>query len=1089
MPLIRSQVRTPLEAATRTARRDARRLARGLPPATCTLAVVLATALTPASAQAPSRTPSVALGAEGRLVYVPDALGNAIVDFSHAGYGGGGQPLPHVPAKIVVAPGGGRDGDRIQAALDLVAVMPPGRAGFRGAVLLQPGRYEIAGSLRLAASGMVLRGSGAGEDGTVLVAVGTSRRPLIVVSGEGERKTLDGTARQVASSYVPVGARTLEIEDASAFGVGDTVVIERPSTRAWISRLGMDTFPGWRPENRLHWQPGSRDVVWDRVVTAVDGRRLTLDAPLTTAIDQEVGGGTVSRYEFAGRIRQVGVEHLRAVSGHDAARPWDEDHAWFAVSLDKVEHAWVRQLTARHFVSSVIDVGADAKWLTVEDVEALDPVSEVGGFRRRAFVTSGQLTLVQRCHSRDGQHDFVTGHTAAGPNVFLDSTTSRSLGDSGPIGSWASGVLYDNVKIRGHALRLIDRGVADQGAGWAAANSVLWNCEATDVEVQSPPGAYNRAFGCKGTASGDGIVEDPRAVPYRDFYRALALEPASLYRAQLAERLGVGALAHLARQEIPVGSEGARRLSAADLEAWGARQRAEAAARAPTWCDEGACHLFVEQGQFRIGDRRAWTHSTRSSWFQAQMVPSLAAKTGPAVTRFAPGRTGWGLTDDLAEVVAGMPPGGAFHQHYGLWYDRRRVNHNYDGSPDRRTGDVWAPFMELPWSRSGQGKAWDGLSTYDLTRFNPWYFDRVREFADLADRHGRILYYSVYFQHWLLESRSHYVDFPWRPVNAVQPTDLPDEVPAANAFYDVTHPVRRELHRLYMRKVLDTLGTHRNVVFGIDREYTGSLAFVRFWLDTIAAWQREHGRRVFIALEVPKDQMDALLEDPQYRPMITAIDVHGWLYRADGRLFAIRGDLNRAPREQRPDIATPEELEALKRGLGPAATDQGDFLNGPEYQKLFDTLWAGSRPMRYRAWREYRDRYPDLVILGDRDEYPELTAALEAAIPGEVRASTRPADLVREPRDTAWAMAAAGEGYVVYTMAGEPVVLDLSADPHRYAVSWVDESGTRVAPAGEIRGGGVVRLAPLAATAGRPAVAWLTRQPEFDRSPSGRGAP
>ena len=33
-------------------------------------------------------------GADGKLVYVADSLGNRIPDFSNAGYKGGGVPLP-----------------------------------------------------------------------------------------------------------------------------------------------------------------------------------------------------------------------------------------------------------------------------------------------------------------------------------------------------------------------------------------------------------------------------------------------------------------------------------------------------------------------------------------------------------------------------------------------------------------------------------------------------------------------------------------------------------------------------------------------------------------------------------------------------------------------------------------------------------------------------------------------------------------------------------------------------------------------------------------------------------------------------------
>ena len=1011
---------------------------------------------------------SVKPGADGRLVYEADARGNRVIDFSHAGYGGGGRAIPDVPVKIYVTPGGGNDRQRIQAAVELVSAMPPGADGFRGAVLLRKGTYRIDSQIRIGASGVVLRGEGEGPDGTLLVAEGTSRRSLIVVEGEGERAEVKGSRRAVADEYVPAGAKALTLESAEGLKAGDSVVVQRPSTAEWIALLGMNTFPGWRPENRLHWQPGSRDISWDRVVTSVEGNRITLDAPLTTALDKRYGGGSVYRYELPGRVARVGVENLRLVSEYDRQRPMDEDHAWFAISLDKVENAWVRRVTALHFVSYVVNAEADTKWLTVEDCEALDPISEIGGYRRRVFYTAGQLTLFQRCSSRRGRRDFATGHTAAGPNVFLDCSTQESLDYSGPLESWASGVLYDSVKIRGDALRLVNRDVAGQGSGWAAANSLLWNCEATDVEVHSPPGAYNQAYGCKGVVTGDGIVYDPRTMPYRDFYRGSAVEPASLYRAQLAERAGAQAVAQLAAREIPTSLEGARPLSDVEAAAFAGREaaREKSAARKP---------LRVEGGHFTIEGERAWTASKNWSWFQGQMPRSLARSFGPALTRFAPGKKGTGLTDDLEEVAAAMPPRSTFYHHYGLWYDRRRVNHNYYGSPERRTGEVWAPFVELPWARSGVGKAWDGLSKYDLTRFNPWFFERVKEFADICDRRGLVLYYNFYFQHWLLESRSHYVDFPWRPVNTIQQTGLADEVPAANSFYDLSSPVRRELHRLYIRKSLDVLKGNTNVVYGIDREYTGPLEFVQFWLDTVAEWAAENGARPYVSLEIPKAQMDAILEDPVRGRLITAVDFHHWVYRPDGQLFAVRGGINRAPREQTGDIVTDEDLAALRARVTEPKFQGASITNSPEYQKLRQALWASSKPMRYRAWREYRDRYPELVILSEADEYPELSRAVERVIPREVRAAGRPSALVLKHADASWALAEPGRAYLVYTTAGSAVELDLSRDGHGYAVSWLDSATGRLSKAGRVRGGGAVTLAPPQKGSGRPWVAWLSR--------------
>lgn len=1006
---------------------------------------------------------------DGRLDYSTDEAGNRVVDFSTAGYAGGGTAIPFVPVKITVEPDGRHDRERIQAALDLVAALPRGADGFRGAVLLKPGRWLIDTHLRLNTGGVVLRGSGDGTNGTLLVATGTSRRTLIEVRGTGGYTEVAGSRRAVTDGYVPVGATRLTLENTGGLSVGDRIIVHRPCTAEWAALLDMDKFPGWRADGRLHWRPGSRDIRWDRVITAIDGNRLTLDAPLTTALDRTYGGGSVYRYEFPGRIDQIGIENLRCTSEHLPA-VMDEEHAWDCVSLDAVENAWVRQITARHFVGHVVYVQADARRITVEDCAAQDPVSELASYRRRAFMLGGQLTLVQRCTSDHGLNDFTTGFTAAGPNVFLQCRATEALGYSGPSESWASGVLYDNVIIRGNALRLFNRGTDGQGSGWAAANSLLWNCEATDIQVQSPPGALNLAYGCRGEVTDDHIDPASGQSALRDTGRGGPVKPASLYLAQLTERRGAEA-APTSQTAIPLVADGARSLTADEADTFIQRETTRKNAR--------STHpLQIADARFVIDGQPAWTSAVNYSWFQAQLPRPLARNNGPALTRFAPGETGLGLTDDLEEVAAGMPARAAFYQHYGLWYERRRVNHNFYGAPEHRDGVVWAPFMEMPWARSGgEAKDWNGLSKYDLTRFNPWYFSRVKEFADICDARGLILYHHFYFQHALQETRAHYVDFPWRPVNCLQDTGLPDENPAASAFYDIAHPVRRELHRLYIRHTLDELGANTNTVFGIDREYSGPLSFVKFWLDTIAEWQTEHHRHVKICLEVPKDQMDAILADPVRGPMITAIDFHHWFYRSDGSLYTITGGLNKAPREQSVGIVSEADLAELRAKNTNPTWAGTNIVSSPEFQRLTQTTRNSSPAMRYRAWREYRDSFPGLVIVLKTDEFPALTAAIERNIPATMRGRTRPATLVHNRPASAWCQAAPGQAYLVYSMAGENVDLDLTSDTGSFTLAWLDSAGGELRPAAQaVAAGSTVTLAPPVAGTNRPWVAWLVRR-------------
>jgi hypothetical protein len=146
---------------------------------------------------------------------------------------------------------------------------------------------------------------------------------------------------------------------------------------------------------------------------------------------------------------------------------------------------------------------------------------------------------------------------------------------------------------------------------------------------------------------------------------------------------------------------------------------------------------------------------------------------------------------------------------YGFWYERRRDDHE---RTRRANGDVWPPFYELPFARSGQSTAWDGLSRYDLTKYNPWYWRRLKDFADICDHRGLVLFHQNYFQHNILEAGAHWAYFPWRTANNINDTGFPEppfyagdkRIFLAEQFYDVTHPVRRPLHRAYIRQCLET---------------------------------------------------------------------------------------------------------------------------------------------------------------------------------------------------------------------------------------------------------------------------------------------
>jgi hypothetical protein len=499
------------------------------------------------------------IGARGALEYVPDYKGNRIIDFSSSGYGGGGVRLPDVQARVAVEPGDGDDSARIQAAIDAVSRMPQNAEGIRGAVLLKRGHFEVGTTLVINASGVVLRGEGQGEDGTVLDATGATRRDVLVARGAAGRMLLPAQSA-IADLFVPAGARSFHVEDASGFGVGDTVVVRRQGNDRWVHYIGMDQImerPGGSPGETDQWSPFALD--FDRIITAIDGNIVTVDAPLANSVERRWGGGALIKYDDPDRIEQVGIENLRVDVEFDPAvtlirngQPYfaDENHAVSFAILDNVKNAWIRDVTALHLEHSLSDVRRQAKWVTVQDSSAIDMVSRIDGGRRYNFKLAGQLALVQRCHAETARHAFVVDSRVPGPNAFLDCDSVNEFATSEPHHRWSVGGIFDNVK---GDIAIQDRAWLGSGHGWAGANYVAWNTEG-DLVAQQPPTAQNYAIGHVGRKVNPFVPNSDDRRPRMDGYweqQGQHVSPRSLYLQQLQDRAGFGAVTNIER--TPVG--------------------------------------------------------------------------------------------------------------------------------------------------------------------------------------------------------------------------------------------------------------------------------------------------------------------------------------------------------------------------------------------------------------------------------------------------------------------------------------------------------------------------------------------------------
>ena len=901
-------------------------------------------------------------------LYVP-------MDYSTCGYCASGAPIPDVGVAVFVAWQEGDCSALIQQAINQVAAWKADVHGHRGAVLLDEGTFHLSQPLRIQASGIVLRGMN--KNKTTLLKEGVDRGAIIYVEGDkwsvSEKDTLF-----ISDDKIPAGSTTLTIDQQmrEPLKAGDRIDIVRPCTKAWIDHLKMDDFGGGL--DYTGWKPTDIDITWDRTIEYIVGNAIHIDAPITTTLSQAYGGAYIIRNPHIGEIKECGIENMTLMAAVNDWNPKDEDHCWDGIFIDHARDCWVRRVNFRHLAGSAVNLQKSTSRITVEDCVAQEPVSEIGGWRRNVFLTRGQQTLFQRCVSREGIHDFAAGYGAAGPNAFVQCEGEHSLGFSGSIGSWAAGLLFDIVNIDGHDLRFANLGQFQFGTGWNTANSMFWQCTASTIDCYSPDeDNRNSAHGCWGTLTGDGEWTSsndhvtPRSLFYDQLSNRYALYlssyvPGSEFPPKLVEH--VAQLSHLLPRSTNATSsptvEQAMSLAQESLtqprltlEMWidSIPYHADTTptkpilyhptAKRPTQ----AVTVAIDHGHLTADGGLLTGCPYDIPWWSGRVKDNFVAREAkPAITRFVPGREGTGWTDRIDSVVSSLRGHhfSALDHHYGLWYDLRRTDHE---RVRRADGDVWAPFYEQPFARSGQGTAWDGLSCYDLSRPNLWYWDRLNQFASQAAPYGMLLFNEHYFQHNILEAGAHWVDCPWRPVNNINGTLFPEPVPfagdkrifMAEQFYNEQDPVLRPLHKQYIRMCLDQLKDQPNVVHFISAEYTGPLHFTRFWLETIAEWEAETGHHPLVALSCTKDAQDSILTDPVLSKVVDIIDIRYWHYNTDG-LWAPEAGRNLAPRQW-----------MRKMRVGKTGFDEA-----------------------YRAVREYRERFPEKAVTFHSQQYPEYGWAI-----------------------------------------------------------------------------------------------------------------
>ena len=506
--------------------------------------LLFAAALAPHSANTLARSQWVYPGHSGKLNYKTLPTGDRILDFSYAGYMGGGVAFPSAPVKKTLAPSGADDTAAIQSALDEVAALPPTN-GLRGTVLLKPGHFHLTGTLHFTISGVVLRGSGSGEDGTLLEMSGDPHY-AISITGEDEITPL-ASAVAVTEDYVPSGSLTLTVADATGLQPGDRVQITHPLTPEWVHFMGMDTLT--RGGKKETWVPN--DLKTERTLTAVDSHTLHFDVPLADDYDHKFlgpTGATVTKIDETGLISQIGIEDLRITA--PARKVTLNDKQFNTIEIGGAQDVWVRNLRIFDAVGAV-NVRRNARRITVTQVEITHSIPIQGAAKPADFSTDGTQTLLDRC-SGTGDNVFylATGVGSQGPNVLLHGIFHGD-GHIQPHQRWSTGLLIDSTQVPDGGIDLMNRGEMGSGHGWTMGWAVAWNNTAKSFVIQMPPGSANWSIGNTGEQQiqsmpiFDGGPKRPLLPQGFIESQDKPVAPASLYLQQLKDRLGPQALKNI----------------------------------------------------------------------------------------------------------------------------------------------------------------------------------------------------------------------------------------------------------------------------------------------------------------------------------------------------------------------------------------------------------------------------------------------------------------------------------------------------------------------------------------------------------------
>ncbi len=376
-------------------------------------------------------------------------------------------------------------------------------------------------------------------------------------------------------------------------------------------------------------------------------------------------------------------------------------------------------------------------------------------------------------------------------------------------------------------------------------------------------------------------------------------------------------------------------------------------------------------------------------------------------------------------------------------------------------------FSPMPWLRTGPGEANDGLPKFDLKRFNPEYFARMRQRVIQAREKG--IYAAIMlFQGWSLPRRSGpdsgnpFPFLPFHPNNningvaAVETSDDFDDRPGLHTLKG--SPELLAVQEAYVRKVIETVNDLDNVLYEVINE-GGSIEWqhhiIHFVKKVEAGLPKQHP--VGMTYRWSPAHLNAVLFDSPA----------DWISPNEELAEARIGDVA---------VITSYKRNPPKSTGRKVVISDTDHLwgHGGTYQWVWKSFFRGLNLLFMDPWeplpgkKDVKKTTPWLHDWGgmakDARDYPEWELVRRHL--GYTRQWADRIDLINmrphgELSSTLYCLANPGTEYLVYFPESREALIDLRGHEVAFTVEWfVPLLNKTVHGPLEVRGGAMLRIQP-----------------------------